>query len=523
MSRMIRATSLSLLVAALLVPAGAFASGFDAGGPLFIERPGEMEFTGRLIARLYSPQEIADREGLGLRAARLRTSEAQARLTPLAVETIAATGEIVFNVPAGTSETEYAATLLATGDYAYVEPDWYVYPVRTPNDPRFGNQWHHETIESERGWDITTGSPSVIIAICDTGCDLDHPDLAGNRVSGYNSPSNQAESQGGQVADINGHGSATAGTAAAIGNNGVGVAGVGWDLRHMTIRVSNSSGGGASISDLTRGARWGIDNGAKVSSVSYSGVESSSVQSTGAYIRDQGGHLVWAAGNENRTIGGDHADVIVVGATTSGDTKASFSNTGSMIDCVAPGVGIQTTNRFGGYESVNGTSFSCPMTAGVLAMIHSAAPGLTPEQAESFLLSGCDDLGAAGDDAIFGAGRINLANSLSLIDVMSLTIDPAPIQAQQNATITVTNADPNADTAVFYSLRGEGSTFIPELGVSVDLINAKAATVIATSDSTGFVEWTVRAPRVPRALVVWMQAAQETGRTSNTVVTQINP
>src|SRR5207237_949281 len=154
--------------------------------------------------------------------------------------------------------------LMGTSAYQYVEPDWICYPQLTPNDPFFGSQWHHATIHSEKAWDVLTGSSSITIAITDTGVDHTHPDLMALLVPGYNAVDNLAETSGGQTNDVNGHGTHVAGDAAAAGNNGIGVSGVGWNFRIMPIRVSNVSGGGSSSSALSAGARWAADHGAKV-------------------------------------------------------------------------------------------------------------------------------------------------------------------------------------------------------------------------------------------------------------------
>ncbi len=110
-------------------------------------------------------------------------------------------------------------------------------------------------------------------------------------------------------------------------------------------------------------------------------------------------------------------------ATASGDTLASFSTYGPYIDLSAPGVGIYTTVRGGGYGSVSGTSFSAPITAGVVALMFSANPSLTPPQAEQILKSTALDLGAAGYDIYYGWGRIDASNALK----MAITFSPPPM------------------------------------------------------------------------------------------------
>ncbi len=381
--------------------------------------PGSMEFTGRMIAR---PLQAEDAARYGLSMAEI-SSRAQAAGQALArfelVRYEPRTDESLIRVPEGT-ETAVATELMAGGDFQYVEPDWRVWPIGCPNDTQFGSQWHHNAnrMNSCAGWDIETGNPSIIVAICDTGVRTDHVDLALHRQEGYNSVNHLWESQGGQINDLNGHGTMTTGCAAANGNNGKGVSGTGWNLGHRMMRVSNSSDGSSSIAALVDAAETAADAGDRVSSVSYSGVTSSSVQTAGTYIRARGGLLIWAAGNEGTSLSGSRDDsVIIVGATTQSDGRASFSNYGTKVDLFAPGTGILTTTRntTSSYGTADGTSFACPLAAGLLGLIFSADPSLTPQEAEDILRAGCDDIGAAGEDSIFGFGRIDVEGSLSLI------------------------------------------------------------------------------------------------------------
>jgi hypothetical protein len=151
--------------------------------------------------------------------------------------------------------------------------------------------------------------------------------------------------------------------------------------------------------------------GDKVASVSYSGVNSATVFTAGTYVRSKGAMLVWAAGNDAATMTGNRNDgVLVVGASDQNDLIASFSNRGSLVDFVAPGVAIYTTSNAGdtSYAAVSGTSFACPITAGLCGLIWSRNPTLTPAQVESIIRGSCKDLGTAGLDDIYGYGRIDV-------------------------------------------------------------------------------------------------------------------
>jgi hypothetical protein len=402
-------TSFSLVLLALSAGFG------QSGGPgsgVLVEIPGEMEFTGEMIVRPHQIESLIARTGSYVAAVRLM-DRARERVNSIRLRYYPETDEYIVRVPRGSNENRLSAELLGTGLYEYVEPNWRVFPISVPNDPNYGQQWHLPKIQAPMGWNVLVGNPTQIIAYTDTGIDVNHPDLAPNRIPGYNAVDQIAEVNGGQVTDLNGHGTHVAGTGSAVTNNSIGVAGVGWNFRTMMVRVSNTSGGSSSIEVLTRGARWAVDNGAKTVSTSYSGVSSSSVNTTGAYIRARGSSYLWAAGNSNANLTADHPNVIIVGATTSSDTKASFSNYGPAIDVVAPGVNIYATLRNNSYGNMSGTSMAAPVANGVLAMIYARYPWLSPDEAEALLFATCVDLGAPGKDNTFGHGRVDLGRAMS--------------------------------------------------------------------------------------------------------------
>ena len=403
------------LCAATMLPSSAAAQ--DPATPDFVEVIGNMEFTGRMIARPLQVQH-ARKYGMTRAEVRRRGRNADAALAayPLA-DYAMPTDEYIIEVGLG-NENLVAKELMAQGNFEYVEPDWRVFPIGCPNDPGLGSQWHHNAnrMNSCNGWDLETGSSAVVVAICDTGVELNHEDLQVHRVEGYNAVDKVWESAGGQINDINGHGTMTTGCAAAKGNNNKGVVGTGWRLAPRMMRVSNSSGGGSSISTLTHAAQTAALAGDRVASVSYSGGTSSSVSTTGDFLRTKGALLIWAADNAGNKYKGNRDDgAIMVGATDSGDNRSSFSSYGNYIDLFAPGSSIYTTTTGNGYGSASGTSFATPLTAGLVGLIFSADPTLTPDQAEYILRYGCDDLGGLGEDSTFGYGRIDVNRTMQLI------------------------------------------------------------------------------------------------------------
>ncbi len=471
---------------------------------LFVDVPGQTELSGRLIAR---PHE--DTDGL---AAEL--------LAPALVVHYPEVREYVVRVPEGMEDEAFARELWATGWFEYVQPDWIVYPVNTvPNDPNYGNQWHHQTIQSELAWDLITDAAPVIAAWTDTGVDLSHPDLAANLLPGYNAVDDLEQTAGGNIQDINGHGTHVAGVIGALGNNGIGVAGVSWNVQLLPVRVSNSASGSAYYSDLEQGARWAVDNGAKTISASYSGVQGPSIQTTGAYVRSQGGLYFYAADNANQNHSSfDWADVVVVAGTDQNDNKASFSSYGLAVDCTGPAVDVWSTRLGGGYGGSSGTSFSTPMANGVAAMIFATNPYLDTYEVEERLYLGCVDLGAPGDDDIFGRGRIDLWGAVQAAAGGSMDLSVVNLTAGSTATFT---ADATAGSTVWFagSLTGMALTDQPALSL-VMLLDAPQLIGSATSAGT-----TATLDRlVPASLSgtqVWLQAV-ESGNGSNVVATTVN-
>ena len=325
----------------------------------------------------------------------------------------------------------------ANPNVAWAEEDALVDPDQvttvTPNDPSFGSQWQHVNIESAGGWAYGTGSSSVRLAICDTGVSTNHPDLAASLRMDlcYNTASNGP----GNCDPVGNHGTAVAGSAAALGNNALGVSGVAWSAQIIPVRVSNLFSGSAYISDMAECIRYSADVGAHVINLSYQtysgGTIYQSLLDAATYAEGKGAVTVMAAGNENTqaVTSQDPAQILYVAATTSTNAKSSFSNFGPYVDLAAPGSSIYTTNvtvactdsnansvadpgecvsSGNGYVSISGTSFSSPITAGAAVVLKALRPTATPAEIRNALTAHAVDLGTAGEDVNFGAGLLNL-------------------------------------------------------------------------------------------------------------------
>jgi subtilisin family serine protease len=342
----------------------------------------------------------------------------------------------VIELPAHVPETAALARFKSNPHFKFAELDQFVSSDLTPNDPFFGSQWHLPKIGGPDAWSTSQGT-GVIIAILDSGVQPDHPDLKDRLVPGYNFVEGNTN-----TTDVRSHGTKVAGSAASALNNGTGVASVSGQSRIMPIRVSDSTGY-ATWSAIAQGLTYAADKGAKVANVSFNGAAgSSSVLSAAKYMKDKGGLVFVSAGNSNTDPNyANTNNVIIVAATTSSDTKASFSNFGDHVHLSAPGAGVYTTTWSSGYASVSGTSFSAPITAGVAALVMAANPSLTPAQVEKILFSTAKDLGTAGYDIYFGHGRVDAA---AAVTAAVSTTGTAPTSDTTAPTVSISSPAPSS-------------------------------------------------------------------------------
>ena len=325
---------------------------------------------------------------------------------------------------------------------AYVEPDYFSYVNKVPNDTRWGDLWGMVKVNATGAWERTTGSTNVIVAVIDTGIDLTHPDLVSNlwiNASEANGTTDVDDDGNGYIDDVygwnfvgnnknpaddNGHGTHCAGTVGAVGNNGQGVAGVCWTVRVMALKAADSNGYFA-VSDSAEAVHYAADKGAKIISASYGGVSSSSTERDAiTYANGKGVLFVAAAGNygsDNDLVpvypaSYDLANIISVAATGTNDALASFSDYGkTSVDLAAPGVNIFSTVMGGGIGSMSGTSMATPHVAGAAALLLSANPAFTHLQVKAALLNSVDKLPGLTTKTVSG-GRLNVRNLIVVLD-----------------------------------------------------------------------------------------------------------
>lgn len=321
-------------------------------------------------------------------------------------------------------ELETIRALERDPNVRYAEPNYLYHAFATPNDPNFSSQWAYPKIEALDAWDIVTGTTSIKIAIIDSGIDMGHPDLANKIVDGYDFVGMNGIPDG-IPDDQHGHGTHVAGIAAAVTNNGVGVAGTSWGARIMPLRVLDDEGNGNGA-DIAAAINWAQTHGAKVANLSLGGPyippdDARMLQEAIDVAHSAGLLIVAAMGNKNTSTAyypAAYANVLAVSATNEYDSKATYSNYGIYNDIAAPGgyyVGIYSTlptydvslTPTKNYGYLIGTSQATPFVSGLAALIWSINPSLTPDQVQQIIQTTAVDLGTTGWDQYYGWGRIN--------------------------------------------------------------------------------------------------------------------
>ena len=317
-----------------------------------------------------------------------------------------------------TKENEYFKTLQTLrkkSDIAYAEPNYVIQMQMIPNDTYYSKQWGPQIINAGTAWDkVDPGRrANVTIALLDTGINASHEDLQNSIVPGYDFVNNDNDPSDGQ-----GHGTHVAGIAAAIVNNGKGIAGIAGGSKIMGVKILDDSGSG-STSNIINGIKYAADHGAKVISMSLGGPgTSSAMQDAVNYAINRGVSVVAAAGNNNGqvTMPGNCNGVITVGAIDSTGGRANYSNYGPEMDVAAPGSNILSTYNVNSsnYTSLSGTSMATPAVAGVVALVRAANPDLTPASVSNILQQSAVDKGDPGFDNYYGYGLTDASRAVSL-------------------------------------------------------------------------------------------------------------
>lgn len=303
----------------------------------------------------------------------------------------------------------------------------------TPNDMLFSTyQWNLPAIETELGWKLTKGTKEVVVAVVDTGVQLNHPDLKGKLLTGHNAITN-----GSTPEDDVGHGTHVSGIIGALVNNGEGVAGISWYNKILPVKALDNSGAGTTYS-VAEGIIWAADHGAKVINLSLGNyADSQFLHDAIKYAHDRDIVIVSAAGNDNTERPGFPAaypEVIAVAATNASGEKASFSNYGDYIDVAAPGESIASTYPNSQYAALSGTSMASPHVAALAGLIRSLNPNLTNTEVKSLMIKNASDLGTPGHDKYFGWGQVDIYKTLQAAsgNEVPLQLYPNHVRQQMN-------------------------------------------------------------------------------------------
>ncbi len=330
-------------------------------------------------------------------------------------------------------ERETYARLLADPRVASVEPNYRVHMLQVPNDPFYAREYWTRSVDLEPAWDITTGSPNVVIGVVDSGVYADHPDLQGRLLPGFNfvdnstNPKDDSPSQHGTIVSV---------LAAGRGNDGSGEAGVAWDVKVLPVKVIDSEGNGNS-SVVANGIRWAADHGATVINLSIGGPDySQAVAREIGYARSKNITVVAAAGNEptERDYPADDQNVITVGASDENNNPADFTSVVNKVDVAAPGakIALYLPEKSTDLYVTSGTSFSAPIVTGIVALMQSVKPGLRQEEALAALKNTAHDIGTPGPDAQSGAGLVDAARAIKAVSGTAQQSGSAPYAATYN-------------------------------------------------------------------------------------------
>lgn len=447
--------------------------------------------------------------------------------------------------------------MMANPDVEYAMPMIIHKQSFIPNDALYNQQTWMKNMKIEDAWDESKGSSSVIIAIVDSGTDWMHEDLSAKiKMNSKEVPGNgKDDDQNGYVDDVrgwdfvgnvsaqeayagvlrpdndprvsfgtingtNGHGTMTAGCAAANTNNGIGVAGTGFNCMILPIKVGSDNPQVGGLLAGYKGVKYAADMGAQIINCSWGGTTPDpGGQDLMNYCLAKGALVVAASGNDGLfTDATPHypssfAGVLSVGASTSSNAPSYFSNYGYDVTTYAPGENILTTFQNNTYQSTNGTSFSSPFVAGICGLIKSKHPEWTPEMIIQQVRSTSDPMqGVTGSNRPKYYGCVNASKALRYNASFS-SGDRIPgidmLSMSAGATGQITTYDPVNVDIVLKNYLGDATDVkltVEPLGGAVDITGNKSVAVpTVLHDATTTLNLTVKLkPTYP-----WYEANQQ--------------
>ena len=302
----------------------------------------------------------------------------------------------------------FEAYTMADENVAYIEKEQWHSLFYTPSDPYWTQSdytWGFKQIYANLAWDKTRGTTGAKVCVLDTGLYKGHQEFSGlSRIlGGWDAVYEDSDPN-----DANGHGTHVTGIIGAK-INAYGIPGMAQSYIYP-VRVLNAQGSGTTT-DIAQGYDLCRTSGSHISSASLGGGSSSTISNAVVNYQNAGGLAIAAVGNDGcacvRYPAG-YSGVIGVGATDKSNVKASFSNTGSHVDIVAPGVRIVSayTSSSSSYVYMDGTSMATPFVSGVAALVKSYNTGLGATGIRDHLQNTAQDLGSAGKDSSYGYGLV---------------------------------------------------------------------------------------------------------------------
>jgi len=340
------------------------------------------------------------------------------------------------------------AKIRNSGLVEYAEPLYQDELLYTPNDPEAnpngGKQDYLAVIRAYEAWDVERSDTSMVVGIVDTGVNMDHEDLH-NIAYNHADPINGIDDDGdgyidnylgwdisdddnNPTADGHQHGTPVTGMSSAKTNNGIGMAGTGFNARFLPVKIAQTST--QKLFRTYEGVRYAADHGARVINLSWGGAGNYSRYGQDIInyaVLEKDAVVVAAAGNTNEELDfypASFNNVLSVGATDINDNKASWATYSYFIDMMAPGNDVFTTKNDGGYEITFGTSFSSPLVAGAAALVRSRFPELNAIQVMEQLRVTSDVIYEVGNNQDYngklGKGRLNMYRALT--DVLTPSV-----------------------------------------------------------------------------------------------------
>jgi hypothetical protein len=361
----------------------------------------------------------------------------------------------IFNGLQVVADPDVISELAALPEVAAIRPNA---TVQAPSAPTSGAgpEWNVARVNAPALWDLGHRGQGIVVANMDTGVDISHPDLASRWRGGANSWYDPNGEHPGTPTDVSGHGTWTMGVMVG-GDAGGTTLGVAPDARWIAVKIFNDRGI-ATIAGIHAGFQWLLDPDGNPATADAPNVVNDSWTMTNAgcdltfqtdlrSLRTAGILPIFSAGNGGVLTGGsslspaNNPEAFAVGDTDSSDLVDSASSRGPSAcgqgtypQLTAPGVGVRTTDVFGLYTTVTGSSIAAPHAAGALALLLGAAPGLDADRQAAALQHGALDLGATGPDNDYGAGRLDvLASRQWLATAPDFGVAAAPASATTQA------------------------------------------------------------------------------------------